>query len=80
MRTASGSLPRKVLEHRAMQRIVRGSQREEMARFIAFRSHWSYAAERQSLDAPCPFGKVRNLVRRLLFVSRLTLRNSLSHL
>jgi len=29
----------------AVQRILRGSQREETARFIAFRSHWSYAAE-----------------------------------
>jgi hypothetical protein len=29
----------------AVQRILRGSQREETARFVAFRSHWSYAAE-----------------------------------
>ena len=29
----------------AVQRILRGSQREETARFIAFRSHWSYEAE-----------------------------------
>jgi hypothetical protein len=29
----------------AVQRILRGSQREETARFIAFRSHWGYAAE-----------------------------------
>jgi hypothetical protein len=29
----------------AVQRILRGSQREETARFIAFRSHWGYQAE-----------------------------------
>ena len=29
----------------AVQRILRGSQREETARFVAFRSHWGYAAE-----------------------------------
>lgn len=29
----------------AVQRILRGSQREETARFIAFRSHWGYEAE-----------------------------------
>src|SRR5580704_18976875 len=29
----------------AVQKILRGSQREETARFIAFRSHWGYAAE-----------------------------------
>jgi len=29
----------------AVQRILRGSQREETARFIAFRSHWRYEAE-----------------------------------
>jgi transposase len=29
----------------AVQRVLRGSQREETARFVAFRSHWSYAAE-----------------------------------
>ena len=29
----------------AVQRILRGSQREETARFVAFRSHWSYEAE-----------------------------------
>ena len=29
----------------AVQRILRGSQREEPARFIAFRSHWGYEAE-----------------------------------
>lgn len=29
----------------AVQRILRGSQREETARFIAFRSHWGYAAD-----------------------------------
>jgi transposase len=29
----------------AVQRILRGSQREATARFVAFRSHWSYAAE-----------------------------------
>lgn len=29
----------------AVQKILRGSQREETARFIAFRSHWGYEAE-----------------------------------
>jgi transposase len=29
----------------AVQRILRGSQREETARFIAFHSHWGYEAE-----------------------------------
>jgi transposase len=29
----------------AVQRILRGSQREETARFVAFRSHWGYEAE-----------------------------------
>src|SRR5205807_8302946 len=29
----------------AVQRVLRGSQREETARFIAFRSHWGYQAE-----------------------------------
>jgi hypothetical protein len=29
----------------AVQRILRGSQREETARFIAFRSHWGYEVE-----------------------------------
>lgn len=29
----------------AVKRILRGSQREETARFVAFRSHWGYAAE-----------------------------------
>jgi transposase len=29
----------------AVQRILRGSQREETARFVAFRSHWGYQAE-----------------------------------
>lgn len=29
----------------AVQRILGGSQREETARFVAFRSHWGYAAE-----------------------------------
>lgn len=29
----------------AVQRVLRGSRREETARFIAFRSHWRFAAE-----------------------------------
>src|SRR5204862_6248048 len=29
----------------AVKKIVRGQQREETARFIAFRSHWRFAAE-----------------------------------
>jgi transposase len=29
----------------AVQKILRGSQREETARFVAFRSHWGYEAE-----------------------------------
>src|SRR5207245_5279127 len=29
----------------AVKRILRGSRREETARFVAFRSHWRYAAE-----------------------------------
>lgn len=29
----------------AVKRILRGSQREETARFVAFRSHWGYEAE-----------------------------------
>jgi transposase len=29
----------------AVQRILRGSRREETARFVAFRSHWGFAAE-----------------------------------
>ncbi len=29
----------------AVQRILRGSQREETSRFIGFRSHWCYEAE-----------------------------------
>ena len=46
----------------AVKRVVRGSRREETARFIAFRSHWRFAAEFCTPAAAHEKGGVENEV------------------